>query len=83
MLVAGFFAFAPDTGYTQTPLMDGQTMLGRSVPFLAQIDPATARNSWQVDTLTNSQNRDIPYGGGSNLLGTVGGLRPWLGPVRP
>ncbi|WP_075594748.1 carbohydrate porin [Novacetimonas hansenii] len=79
MLVAGFFAFAPDTGYTQTPLRDGQAMLGRSVPFLAQIDPATARNSWQVDTLTNSQNRDTPYGGGSNLLGTVGGLRPWLG----
>ncbi|WP_415629385.1 hypothetical protein [Novacetimonas hansenii] len=44
MLVAGFFAFAPDTGYTQTPLMDGQAMLGRSVPFVAQLDTAPPPN---------------------------------------
>lgn len=79
MLVWSISGFLPNAGCAQSAIADGRALLGRSAPLLAQIDPATVRDSWQADEITASQSQDTPSGAGGNLLGTMGGLRPWLG----
>ncbi len=72
--IGGFISVA---GQAQTAIAGGQAHLGASTPFLAQIDPATVRDSWQAGAITTSHSQDTPSADGS-LLGNMGGLRPWL-----
>ncbi|MCE2565155.1 carbohydrate porin [Komagataeibacter sp. FNDCF1] len=70
------------TAHAQVPrtqIADGRARLGNSTPLIQQIDPATVRESQraQADAQEKTAGEDRPDTSG-NLLGDMGGARPWL-----
>ncbi|MGS0646550.1 carbohydrate porin [Komagataeibacter melomenusus] len=77
-LVWGIVCLICLPAHGQTAIAEGRSRLGASAPFLAQIDPAAMRDSWQADVINASRSQDTPSAAGGSLLGDMGGLRPWL-----
>ncbi|PYD75637.1 carbohydrate porin [Novacetimonas pomaceti] len=58
----------------RTQVAQGRARLGNSTPLISQIDPATVHDSTTAPAEGDADTLDTS----GNLLGDMGGLRPWL-----
>ncbi|WP_241503051.1 carbohydrate porin, partial [Komagataeibacter melaceti] len=79
--MAGNFGGSAHAQAPRTQLADDQARLGNSGPLIAQIDPTTVRDSVRANAdaaAAASPDDGDRLDTSGNLLGDMGGARPWL-----
>ncbi|GAB6968703.1 carbohydrate porin [Komagataeibacter kakiaceti JCM 25156] len=68
-----------ETGHAQTQIEEDRARLGNSTPLLNETDPATLRDSERAQADKEEKEAgDGKLDTSGNLLGDMGGARPWL-----